>query len=99
VLFAAPPLPTLPRTRSKNVRGSVKKVILEKGFGFIRSDDGKEVFFHRSAVEGRAFGRLREGTPVSFEVEKTGKGPRAKTVRIESRESGNRTTEHKVAVE
>jgi CspA family cold shock protein len=95
----APPLPTLPNIRSKSVRGSVKKVIPAKGFGFIRSDDGRDVFFQRSAVEGRAFGRLGEGSPVSFEVEKASKGPRTKTVRIASRESGSRAAEDMVAVE
>jgi CspA family cold shock protein len=75
------------------VRGSIKKVIPGRGFGFIRSEGGRDIFFHRSAVQGRAFGRLREGTPVEFNVEDTRKGPRATAVRLGARDGGRRVVE------
>jgi CspA family cold shock protein len=57
--------------------GKVKRIVQERGFGFIAADDGREIFFHRSGVEGTTFEMLREGQRVSFDVEKGQKGPRA----------------------
>jgi len=60
--------------------GKIKR-ITEKGFGFIQSAAGTDVFFHSSNVEGTTFAELREGQRVSY-VEGTGpKGPRAENVR------------------
>jgi CspA family cold shock protein len=60
--------------------GTIKKLVLERGFGFIAAEDGKEYFFHRSGAEGD-FDRLLGGEKVSFEIESSPKGPRAKSVR------------------
>jgi CspA family cold shock protein len=60
--------------------GTVKKLVLERGFGFIAAEDGKEYFFHRSGTEGD-FDRLMGGEKVSFEIEASPKGPRAKSIR------------------
>ncbi len=60
--------------------GTIKKLVLERGFGFIAAEDGKEFFFHRSGTEGD-FDRLLGGEKVSFESEASPKGPRAKSVR------------------
>ena len=49
-------------------QGTIKRLVEERGFGFLAGDDGKEYFFHRSAVEG-PFEELREGDPVGFEPE------------------------------
>jgi CspA family cold shock protein len=57
--------------------GKVKRLVQERGFGFISADDGREIFFHRSGVEGTTFEALREGQRVAFDVEKGQKGPRA----------------------
>ena len=46
-------------------QGTIKKIISDKGFGFI-SDENKDLFFHRSAVEGANFEELREGQSVEF---------------------------------
>lgn len=63
--------------------GKIARVIVDKGFGFLRGDaDGVERFFHRSAVWGSPFETLREGQPVEFEEEKNPKGPRAKQVQV-----------------
>lgn len=61
--------------------GTIKKLVSDRGFGFIAADDGKEYFFHRSSTEGN-FDRLQGGEKVNFEVEASPKGPRAKSVRI-----------------
>jgi len=58
--------------------GTVKKVIADRGFGFITAEDGKEYFFHRGEVKSPLeFDRLNGGERVTFEVEASPKGPRA----------------------
>lgn len=60
--------------------GTIKR-LTDKGFGFIQTAQGSDVFFHMSAVEGVSFNELREGQRVSY-VEGVGpKGPRAENVR------------------
>lgn len=63
-------------------QGSIKKLVAEKGFGFIAGDRG-ELFFHRSAVIEGSFDSLRQGQTVEYQVDASdrGKGPRAKDVR------------------
>ena len=63
------------------MQGTIKKVIRDRGFGFIRSAEGEEVFFHRSSLQELNFDGLREGQNVEFEMVKGDKGPRATTVR------------------
>ena len=63
-------------------QGKVKKLIGNRGFGFINAEDEKEVFFHRSGVQGMNFDSLKEGDSVEFDVEKGDKGPRAINVRL-----------------
>ncbi len=48
-------------------RGSIKKLIGDRGFGFIAQEDGSEIFFHRSQVLGNGFDSLREGQAVTYE--------------------------------
>ena len=62
-------------------QGTIKKLILDKGFGFIGGDKG-DLFFHHSAVEGTSFEELSEGQLVEFEVGQGPKGPRAEHVRL-----------------
>lgn len=59
--------------------GTIKKIVKEKGFGFIVPDDGgDEVFFHRSRVAPKInFEDLREGEEVEFESRRGDKGPQA----------------------
>ncbi|HEX6349666.1 MAG TPA: cold shock domain-containing protein [Candidatus Dormibacteraeota bacterium] len=61
--------------------GTIKKLVSDRGFGFIAAEDGKEYFFHRSGTEGD-FDRLVGGEQVTFEVEQSQKGPRANKVRL-----------------
>ena len=60
--------------------GTIKKLVSDRGFGFIAADDGKEYFFHRSGTEVN-FDSLQGGEKVQFEIEASPKGPRAKAVR------------------
>ena len=64
-------------------QGTIKKLVAEKGFGFIAGERG-ELFFHRSAVVQGSFDSLRQGQQVEYEVDSAGdrgKGPRAKDVK------------------
>jgi len=62
--------------------GKVKWFNEKKGFGFIEQDGGKDLFVHYTAIQGDAFKTLSEGQRVSFEVEDTPKGPKAKNVQV-----------------
>ena len=62
--------------------GTVKKIVAERGFGFITAEDGQEYFFHRSGLDSSlAFENLAGDERVSFEIERSDKGPRARQVR------------------
>ena len=63
------------------MQGTIKRVVRDRGFGFIRSADGQEVFFHRSSLQELNFDGLKEGEAVEFEMERGEKGPRALSVR------------------
>ena len=63
--------------------GTIKRIIRDKGFGFIGSGDGNEYFFHQSACTQTPFDELREGQTVSFDVGRGPKGPRAENVKPE----------------
>ena len=62
--------------------GSVRKLIADRGYGFITGDDGRDYFFHRGGVEEPLdFDRLAVGARVAFEIEASPKGLRAVQVR------------------
>jgi CspA family cold shock protein len=62
--------------------GTIKKVVADRGFGFITADDAKEYFFHRNSLDSSIdFDRLNGGEKVEFEIEQSDKGPRANRVR------------------
>ena len=63
--------------------GTVKKLVSDRGFGFLAADDGKEYFFHRNELENSSdFDRLAGGESVEFETENSPKGPQATKVRL-----------------
>lgn len=63
--------------------GTIKKVVSDRGFGFIAADDGREYFFHRDGLESSLnFDRLTGGENVTFDIEASQKGPRAQRVRL-----------------
>ncbi len=61
--------------------GTIKR-LTDKGFGFIDTGTGKDLFFHMSAVEGVRFEDLRQGQRVSFNEGQGPKGPRAENVKV-----------------
>ena len=62
--------------------GTIKKVVADRGFGFIAAEDLKEYFFHRGALDTSLdFDRLVGGEHVQFEIETSPKGLRATQVR------------------
>lgn len=63
--------------------GTIKRLVKDKGFGFIGDTQGQEYFFHRSDVRGTPFEALGEGDSVEFEGRPTPKGLRADWVRVE----------------
>jgi cold shock protein len=60
-------------------KGTVKRIVSEKGFGFVADESGQEYFFHQSACQ--SFESLREGQAVTFQTGQGPKGPRAENVR------------------
>ncbi len=61
-------------------KGKVKWFSNQKGYGFITSEDGKDVFVHYSAISGEGYKTLEEGQEVSFEVTQGPKGEQATSV-------------------
>jgi len=62
--------------------GKIKKLVRDRGFGFISDTDGREVFFHQSSLVEVQYDALNEDQAVEFEIEQSPKGPRAINVRI-----------------
>ena len=64
--------------------GTIKKIIKDRGFGFIVPDDGtEEIFFHRSRLAPKIyFEDLREGAEVQFEVRPGEKGRQAFNLKL-----------------
>ena len=62
-------------------QGTVKKLLADKGFGFIEGERG-DIFFHHSALEGTTIEALSVGQAVEYEEGRGPKGPRAENVRI-----------------
>jgi len=66
------------------MEGTIKKLVSDRGFGFISTGQGKDVFFHGSGLVDATFDELEVGQTVSFEVEDSPRGARAKNVRVVS---------------
>lgn len=62
------------------MEGTVKWFNPEKGFGFIQTEGGDDVFVHFSSIQSAGFKSLEEGQRVSFEIEQGPKGPQATNV-------------------
>jgi CspA family cold shock protein len=61
--------------------GTIKKVVSDRGFGFIAAEDAKEYFFHKDGLDSSLnFDRLVGGEKVTFEIEQSPKGARASHV-------------------
>jgi len=68
--------PTGPKSR-----GKIKKMVRDRGFGFIRGEDGKEVFFHRSGMNGSDYDAMDEGQTVEYVIQEGPRGARAEYVK------------------
>lgn len=65
------------------VTGTVARFMDDKGFGFIKPDEGeKDVFVHHSAIAGSGFKSLAQGQRVAFDLVQDPKGPRAENVEL-----------------
>ena len=62
--------------------GTVKWFNNTKGFGFIQSDEGGDVFVHQTEIQTDGYRSLQEGSRVQFELTKGEKGPKAAQVKI-----------------
>jgi cold shock protein len=60
--------------------GTIKRLVTDRGFGFIRTDSGEELFFHKSHVQGVTFESLAERQRVSYTEGRGPKGPVAENV-------------------
>jgi cold shock CspA family protein len=68
--------------RESRPLAKVSRLFPNQDHGFLTTQDGREIYFHKDSVLNRAFGRLKVGTTVSFAEEQGDKGPQASTVRI-----------------
>jgi len=64
------------------VFGTVKWFNNDKGFGFIRAEDGTDVFVHYSAIQAEGFRSLEEGQSVQFDIVNSDRGPQAANVTV-----------------
>lgn len=64
----------------KMATGKVKWFNAEKGYGFITTEDGKDVFVHYSAIQSDGYKTLDEGASVQFDVTESDRGPQASNV-------------------
>jgi CspA family cold shock protein len=65
-------------------RGTVARLVRDRGFGFVRTQGGNEIFFHSSALPSGLFDTLQEGQELEFETETDprGRGERARDVKL-----------------
>lgn len=71
-------------------QATVTQIFPDKGYGFLVTPDGREIYFHADSVLNGAFGRLKVGTVVGFAEEQGDKGPQASTVRILGKQGRSR---------
>jgi CspA family cold shock protein len=62
-------------------KGTIRRLIKDRGFGFIQRTEGEDLFFHRSELEGVDFDSLGEGQEVEFEVGR-GRSGRSQAVKV-----------------
>lgn len=62
-------------------KGTVARLIADRGYGFITTEEGKDVFFHRTSLQGLEFDSLKEGQALEFEIEEGSRGPRAVNIK------------------
>jgi cold shock CspA family protein len=85
----------------QEVGGFVVRLFPEQGYGFIKSLDGQEIYFHKNSLPGDEFNRLEIGTGVQWVEVQGDKGPQASTVRIVDKPGATRPVQkgHRGAAE
>jgi CspA family cold shock protein len=63
------------------LKGKVKWFDTKKGFGFIQSEDGNDVFVHYTSIQTEGFKNLEQGQEVTFDITEGKKGPQASNVK------------------
>lgn len=63
------------------MKGKVAWFSSKKGYGFIKSDEGKDIFVHHTGIKSSGFRELAEGESVEFNIEQTEKGVKAVEVK------------------
>ena len=58
-------------------KGTIRRLMKDRGYGFIANEDGKDVFFHRTALKDLEFDSLKEGQSLEFKVKEESRDPRA----------------------
>ena len=67
---------------SQMAKGTIRRLITGRGYGFITTEEGKDLFFHSTGLQGVTYDSLTEGQKVEFELEQTEKGPNARNMRL-----------------
>jgi len=62
-------------------KGTIRRLVADRGFGFIKREQGGDLFFHRNQLQGAGYDSLREGQEVEFEVEQD-RNNRPQAVRV-----------------
>jgi cold shock CspA family protein/ribosome-associated translation inhibitor RaiA len=70
------------KTHELPLKARVSKLLPDEGYGFLATEDGGEIYFHKQSVLNHGFARLQVGTAVTFVEEQGEKGPQASTVQI-----------------
>jgi len=65
--------------------GVIKRLFGHRGFGFIKAEDGREIFFHMRALQNIGFELLKEGDSVKFNIVKGLKGPKAVNIEVKEK--------------
>jgi CspA family cold shock protein len=64
-------------------QGTIVRLVKDRGFGFVNTQDGKEIFFHHSTLPHGVFDSLREGQQLTFDIENDARGRGERAVNVE----------------
>ena len=66
--------------------GKIVRLVRDRGFGFIRTESGQEIFFHATGLVGATFEALTEGETVEFDVEPDPRSPKERAINVRTAE-------------
>jgi cold shock CspA family protein len=73
------------RGRTRPFHGRVKAIFRDDGYGFLESQDGRDIYFHENSVLNGDFDKLDTGSEVTYAEEMGAKGPQASSLRLVGR--------------